>query len=121
MQLMIADKTNQNLISAQKELLTWHWQLGHMSMDQLQQLFVPKAYVDTTYSTSDSCLFAKNASMLETKCQPSKCVACELTKAKRRSPNVSTSQRTRPDVLATGHLCPGQKVSVDQYESSLRG
>jgi hypothetical protein len=28
--LSIADETNQNLTALQKELLLWHWKLGHV-------------------------------------------------------------------------------------------
>jgi hypothetical protein len=40
--------------------------------------------------------------------------ALNTHRAKRRSPKVSTLQRTRLDVLATGYLRPVQKVFVDQ-------
>jgi hypothetical protein len=28
--ITVADETNQNLTAAQKELLLWHWRLGHI-------------------------------------------------------------------------------------------
>jgi hypothetical protein len=92
-----------------------------MSLDHLQRLFhstVSNISVKCTHCATEPCLFAKNANIH--RCQPPKCAACELAKAKRRNPTVSTSQRTRSDVLKTDHVLPGQKVSVDQYESSVR-
>lgn len=36
--LSVADKTNQNLTPGQKELLKWHWKLGHANFKWIQQL-----------------------------------------------------------------------------------
>jgi hypothetical protein len=36
--LSVADKTNQNLTASQKELLLWHWKLGHAGFQWIQHL-----------------------------------------------------------------------------------
>ncbi|KAG7361170.1 hypothetical protein IV203_036270 [Nitzschia inconspicua] len=36
--MSVADETNQNLTSAQKELLKWHWKLGHGHFGWIQRL-----------------------------------------------------------------------------------
>ena len=41
-QLSVADETNQNITGLQKELLGWHWKLGHANMPWIQKLMEPK-------------------------------------------------------------------------------
>ena len=41
----VAEESNQNLYSAQKELLQWHWKLC-INMRQIQQLMKPHEYRD---------------------------------------------------------------------------
>jgi hypothetical protein len=36
--MSVAAETNQNLTNAQKELLTWHWKLGHCHFGWVQRL-----------------------------------------------------------------------------------
>ena len=36
--LSVVDQTNQNITGAQRELLLWHWCLGHMGFQWLQAL-----------------------------------------------------------------------------------
>ena len=36
--MSVADETNQNLTQAQRELLLWHWKLGHAGMGWVQEL-----------------------------------------------------------------------------------
>ena len=39
--MSVADETNQNLTKAQRELLQWHWKLGHLRFQWLQGLMRP--------------------------------------------------------------------------------
>jgi hypothetical protein len=123
--LTVADETNQNITSAQKELLLWHWRLAHMGFDHLQKLLrTPSDLPDESNPSPSSptpaqCLHSKNVATAT--CSAPKCAACEIARAKRRNPNVSTSHKTRVDVLRTENLLPGQRISVDQYESAVRG
>jgi hypothetical protein len=36
--MSVADETNQNLSPPQKELLLWHWELGHANFNWIQPL-----------------------------------------------------------------------------------
>ena len=38
---LLVDESNSNLSKAQKELLVWHWKLGHVDMKRLQSLMHP--------------------------------------------------------------------------------
>lgn len=51
------------------------------------------------------------------------CIACNLSKAKRRPTGAkhTTDDPSRADILSANNLLPGQCLSVDQYESSVRG
>jgi hypothetical protein len=108
----VADETNQNLTPAQKELLSWHWKLGHLGFDHLQRLMrAPSdeslACIPTRFPTTSTCT-------------PPKCTACEYAKAKRRHIDVSSSTTPRTNIVRK-ELLPGERVSIDQYESSARG
>ena len=71
--MSVADETNQNLNASQKELLIWHWKLGHANFQWIQTL--------CHHSNSDSkhCVvptkFDKTSS-----CLAPKCAACMLGK-----------------------------------------
>jgi hypothetical protein len=34
----VAEETNQNITQAQKELLLWHWRLGHIGFELVQRM-----------------------------------------------------------------------------------
>ena len=71
--------------------------------------------------SSAPCLVAKDAAQL--RCQPPLCEACEVARARKR-PTGATTKTPNLDVIdgiRAGDLQPGDCVSVDQYESSVRG
>jgi hypothetical protein len=49
--MSVAQETNQNLSKAQKELLTWHWKLGHCHFSWVQRLFKKKTPTRTVGGT----------------------------------------------------------------------
>ena len=108
--LMVLDNSNVNLTAAQKELLRFHFCLGHFNMGWIQRL-ITKKILHTTVANVTS----KNA-----QCP---CMACQLAKQTRR-PEGTTKQSIRPEKdggLKKGHLRPGSMVSTDQFVSSLPG
>ena len=123
--LYVLDKTNQNLTSAQKDLLLWHFRLGHMGFAHLQQLMRPRPAdpappaTPSSPSSAESCITSRNPSTCT--CPPPLCSACQLARARRRSTEVSTTTVHQEALLKTQHLVPGVCVSIDQYESSVRG
>jgi hypothetical protein len=121
--LTVADETNQNITSAQKELLLWHWRLAYMAFDHLQKLLSVPTHLQDDLDpsppspTPEKCLQVKNVATAT--CPAPKCAACDIARAKCHNANVSTSRKTRVDVLRTENLLPGQRISVDQYKSAV--
>jgi hypothetical protein len=115
--LTVAAETNQNLTPSQRALLIWHWRLGHIGFDHLKRLFVRKDNKDK----HGRCLVSNQPGIHVT--PPPMCAACEIARAKLKGAGV-THTKVRPNkhqLLKKGHLRPGQCISVDQYESSVRG
>jgi hypothetical protein len=112
----VTDEANQNLTCAQKELLLWHWRLGHAGFDWIKQLFSPLPNGRGTILTS-----AKGD---VTRCQNPLCAACLFARQTRRGAGVQV-HRNRPKhelMLRANHLEPGDCVSMDQYQSKeMRG
>ena len=108
--LCVTDSHNRNLTNAQKELLQWHFRLGHVGFKHLQWMIRAGR------------LHVANAKAVGN-CPVPKCAACEFGKASRRPTETST---TRPDSektmeLKQGDLIPGQCVSMDHYQCANPG
>ena len=115
------DASNRNLSRPQKQLLLDHQRLGHVHMRRIQRL-----YRDSSTSDSDdmtpSCLPATFKS--SGTCEAPKCLACLYAKARRR-PTQTKANVPHPQA---GHLTPtdrkllpGELVSMDHFESTVRG
>jgi hypothetical protein len=89
-----------NLTASQKLLLRWHCRLSHLNFQNLQDLArqgkLPKKILG---------------------CSPPLCCSCLFGKAHRRASPSSDAVRH----IDSGDLHPGEKVSVDQLESSTPG
>jgi hypothetical protein len=124
-QLSVADETNQNLTGAQKELLGWHWKLGHANMPWIQKLMRPKrpkhkkhfepedviaAVIHTNIENTRTCASADIV-----------CCACQLAKQRRRGTRTGRVIPIEPGRLMDGDLQPGDCVSLDHFESRVRG
>jgi hypothetical protein len=109
--LCVTDETNQNLSESQKELLRWHFRLGHLNFAAVQQLLRSSALGSGSLQTAAS------------KCEIPRCASCQFGKAKRR-PTGITHSRSNPErdgALKAGDLLPGQCVSVDHFVCSNKG
>ena len=114
--MSVADESNQNLTRAQKELLLWHWKLGHANLQWIQTLCREptnthrRFVLETHHSKTSSCVLPK-------------CAACMLGKQTRRRPGTNTGAlvKGKETMLRREHLRPGDCVSLDQYESSIPG
>ena len=106
---------NINITGSQKELLLWHQRLGHCSMAKIQSL------LSTPNNQSTSILLPKLPRV--TTCDHPRCEACQYAKQKRRVPpsHVSRPVSEREGGLSSGILDPGQRVSCDLYQSTIRG
>jgi hypothetical protein len=109
--LCVTDMANQNLSTAQKLLITWHFRFGHLNFKTVQWIL-------------RSGVFGKsNVLVAAAKCEHPKCAACEYGKARRR-PTKSSVTRPLPlkeNVLKGDVLFPGQRVSLDHFECSAKG
>ena len=107
---------NYNLSEAEKELLRWHFRLGHIGMRKIQ--FLMKTGV---LGTSESLrrLQSKSASLTNLP----RCTACQYGKQKRTPAPGKTSHviRDKAGAITKDHLLPGQEVSVDHFKCSTKG
>jgi hypothetical protein len=115
--ISVADQTNQNLTPAKRALLLWHWRLGHIGFDHLQRLFIRP---DDKNEKHGRCL-SSNVPGIHTTPSPM-CAACALARAKLKGAGVTHTIRPgKSQLLKRGHLQPGQCISVDHYESAVKG
>ena len=119
----IADKTNQSITSAQKELLSWHWPLGHVGFTQRQQIMRPRPLTTSSrlYNLTGNrtlhpqqCIVLQNESTQT--CKPMLCSACEIA----RAGDSTVQHRTKEYVLKPDHVTPGAMISVEQTQSQVR-
>ena len=103
---------NKNLNNAQKELLHWHFRLGHVGFKHIQFLARSgKLPTKNPKSLSDPLLVLP------------KCAACQFGKACRRPTKTSTTKhdKSKEMELKKNDLMPGDRVSVDHFQSSQPG
>ena len=123
MYMCVTSPTNKNLTSGQKELLKWHYRLGHMGFQKMQLLarrgILPERLARVKLEINSD----KNK---VTRVDIPKCSACLYA----QQVPTSTGRVTRKDYpskdggkssLKHGDLQPGLTISVDQYESRVRG
>ena len=122
LQAMILEDNNQNLTAAQKELLRWHFKLGHLDLRRCQRLLKSGAMGDSP--------LVKAAGNLDLQRQPLMCGSCAFGKAKKKTSRTkwdkSVSAQPKPPVkmeklLSKEVLIPGQKVSMDHFVVSTPG
>ena len=114
--MSVADKSNQNLTSAQKKLLLWHWKLGHTHLQFMQTLCR-----DPTTSHRRFMLETHHNKM--SSCMLPKCAAYMLSKQMHHTPGTNSGAlvKGKEMMLRHEHLQPGNCVSLNQYESSIPG
>jgi hypothetical protein len=111
----VVDEQNQNLTTAQKELLKWHFRLGHISFQAIQTLLRTGVLARSDQTKA----LHKAAST----CALPKCASCQFGKARcRPAPSkTSMSVASNEGALKQNVLHPGQKVSVDHFICSTKG
>lgn len=107
---------NRNLSEAEKELLRWHYRLGHLSFKKIQTLMRTGVLAHSEKTRR----LHRAACRLTT---PPKCAACQFGKQRcRPAPGrVTRAVRDREGALRNNNLLPGQEVSVDHYICSTKG
>jgi hypothetical protein len=110
---------NNNLSPEQKELLLWHYRLGHIGFGKVQ------SYLQKPRTTSLNDMQSRLISPSNSKCShchPPMCAACQYAKQKRKVPLSDKTSVSRPGTgLSDEVLSPGARVSVDIYCSSTPG
>ena len=120
----IFQKSNWNLDPAQKELLRWHYRLGHINMPRVQQLLRKQP---ATSSSTPTVVPVKERIIepINNKCatiNPPLCAACQFSRQKRRTPPSHTTTKPIEAGGASDNIVkPGQRVSTDLYSSTVRG
>ena len=107
---MLHEESNQNLTRAQKDLLHWHWRLGHASQKRVQGLMRKNVHTDEQLIVPN----VKKASS----CFRLLCTACRLARTHRNSAHLPP-RHPAPDMLIRANdLLPGDcaSVEVNKYE-----
>ena len=115
----VLEQMNQNLAGPQKELLLWHWRLGHAGFEWVQRL---GATLLGVHAPARLDIKFKTVPTLRREDYPL-CAACKLGRAKRVTPKSESSSRTQPQEMQirADDLLPGDYVSADQYVSAVHG
>ena len=110
------DKMNINLSESEKELLRWHYRLGHPGFKQVQSLMRTGVLAKSDGQKK----LHQAASKLA---HPPMCAACQFGKAKRRhSPGTKQVRVSDADgAIKKGDLFPGQCISADHFICSTKG
>jgi hypothetical protein len=111
----VVDASNTNLTAAQKEILKWHFRLGHFNIEWIKGLARGR---EGGQSPILHCSQPKAST-----CQSPLCAACRFAKA-HLQPTKTTNTTIDPAKdggLKSNVLKPGQLVSTDQFVSQVRG
>ena len=109
--------SNHNLSETEKELLRWHYRLGHIGFKRIQFLMRTGVLAQTEASRRLQTAACKIIT-------PPKCAACQYGKQHLRSipgKTPSTVVKDREHALKTDKLMPGQCISIDHFICSTRG
>ena len=115
----VLDDNNKNLTQTQKELLLWHHRLGHIGFQWLQHLMRPRPDENGLKKFLPPCILTKLDKTKSAK--PPKCKACLYAKQRKNTQGDARNFQPGEMYIRADDLQPGQCVSVDQYESTVRG
>ena len=108
--IAILSEENQNLTPAQKLLLLWHAKFGHKGFGALQRILRAAPFASDRFKAA-------------ARCETPRCEVCEYAKAHRKGTRgAKQTLNTQTDGnLKLDDVNPGSTVSVDHFESRLRG
>ena len=111
--LTITNDNNQNLSPAKRRLLNWHYRLGHRNLRDVQLILRSPPFGSEKFLSASRISFEDRPM----------CEICQYAKAKRKNTHGKT---TTIDLQSQGdlkkeHLRPGASVSVDHFESRIKG
>jgi hypothetical protein len=112
----LTEGANFNLTAPEKELLRWHYRLGHVSIRRIQWMFQRGYLANTEQSKRAQAAAAKLDS-------GPLCTACQYAKQRRKTSPGSTKRTTQSESgqLKQDRMFPGQQVSVDHFHSKPYG
>ena len=117
-----------NLRPSQIEFLLWHSKLSHIHTDQVLDLMRPRSRLSDSSNPdqalhSDPIIKPKHSKTATCDTANIMCAACQLAKARRRTPNSHAPRAPVPPGgdLRRNHLSPGDCISCDHYVSPERG
>jgi hypothetical protein len=113
--------SNINLTPLEKVLLLDHQRFGHVSFKRLQLMYKLSGLRSESPALGP---YLPNRPERIASISPPMCLSCNLAKAKQRSRpgKKHTSDPTDgPNLRSDTTLLPGSRISVDHYESSVRG
>ena len=99
----VTEQANTNLTAAQKELLRWHYCLGHIGLKHVQWL------------VRQGKLKVRGKPSSVANCDLPQCASCNFGKAQRCSSKAKMTilNKDKENEIKKQHLLPGQKVSAD--------
>ena len=108
--LAVLDESNQNLTASQKLLVLWHSKFGHKGFTTIQRLFKLSPFNSERFKAASQCDIPK-------------CEVCEHAKAHRQKTHGAkqSTNKVTDGALKVNDLIPGSSVSVDHFESRLKG
>ena len=115
----VLEPANINLTMAQKELLSWHYRLGHYHISWIQQLARPRPNAPF----SEALIPLRHKISTTSPATDIKYHSCRLGMAVRRTDgtHVDRIREDRDGGLSKEILRFGAKVATDQFVSSVRG
>ena len=110
---------NCNLSPEQKELLLWHYRLGHIGIARVQSL-LQKPRTNAFNDRLTRLISPSNNK--SSHCHAPLCSSCQYAKQKRKNPPKATASKPSSSTgLSDNILNAGDRVSVDIYCSSTNG
>ena len=112
----VGSLANENLSSAQRELLLWHWRLG-IGMQRIQAMMRNRTFEDPFGRSQVHPPIIKSKFASTSSCAIPKCQSCELARARQRSPKVKRVQSNLASegAISRNMLEVGDFVSTDQF------
>jgi hypothetical protein len=115
----VLKQANSNLSPEQKELLLWHYRLGHIGISWVQSLLQKPR---TTSFNDRQTRLISSSNNKSSHCHPPLCSSCQYAKQKQKNPpKSSVSKPLTTTGLSDDALNAGDRVSVDLYCSSTNG
>ncbi len=115
----VVSMENHNLDEKEKELLRWHYRLGHIGFKKVQ--FLMRTGI-LSFASSKRSLHQAAAKIKS----PPKCAACQFGKqtansVKKHGNQTIIKDAAPPPVTKQDALLPGQRVFIDHFVSSTKG